>query len=76
MRTKTKIKTGKVEMPDEAFDDANAKVRISMFLPLLMVKDLKRLSLTPEHRGQYQVLMRDVLADWIAAQSAPKRKRA
>lgn len=70
-----KIKYGKVELSDESFDDANALIRVSMMLPLNMVKDLKKLSLTEKHSGKYQVLVRDILADWVEHQK-PKRKRA
>ena len=70
-----KIKYGKVELSKESFDDANALIRVSMMLPLNMVKGLKKLSLTERHSGKYQVLIRDVLADWIEHQK-PKRKRA
>lgn len=70
-----KIKYGKVELSEESFDDANALIRVSMMLPLNMVKDLKKLSLTEKHSGKYQVLIRDILADWIEHQK-PKRKRA
>jgi hypothetical protein len=70
-----KIKYGKVELSDESFDDANALIRVSMMLPLNTVKDLKKLSLTEQHGGKYQVLIRDILANWIDHQK-PKRKRA
>ena len=70
-----KIKYGKVELSDESFNDANALIRVSMMLPLNMVKDLKRLSLTDKHSGKYQVLIRDILTDWVD-HHRPKRKRA
>lgn len=70
-----KIKYGKVELSDASFDDANALIRVSMMLPLNIVKDLKKLSLTEKHSGKYQVLIRDILADWVDHQK-PKRKRA
>lgn len=70
-----KIKYGKVELSDASFDDANALIRVSMMLPLNMVKDLKKLSLTDKHSGKYQVLIRDILADWVEHQK-PKRRRA
>jgi hypothetical protein len=70
-----KIKYGKVELSDESFDDANALIRVSMMLPLNMVKDLKKLSLTEKHGGKYQVLIRDILMDWVEHHK-PKRKRA
>lgn len=70
-----KIKYGKVELSDESFSDENALIRVSMMLPLNMVKDLKKLSLTEKHSGKYQVLIRDILADWVEHQK-PKRKRA
>jgi hypothetical protein len=71
-----KIKYGKVELSDDSFDDANALIRVSMMLPLNMVKDLKKLSLTEKHSGKYQVLIRDILADWVEHHQKPKRKRA
>lgn len=70
-----KIKYGKVEVSGDSFDDKNALIRVSMMLPLNMVKDLKKLSLTEKHSGKYQVLVRDILNDWIEHQK-PKRKRA
>lgn len=70
-----KIKYGKVELSDEAFNDANALIRVSMMLPLNMVKDLKKLSLTDKHSGKYQVLIRDILTDWVDHHRS-KRKRA
>ncbi|MBL7544103.1 MAG: hypothetical protein JNL11_09810 [Bdellovibrionaceae bacterium] len=71
-----KIKYGKVELSDDSFDDTNALIRVSMMLPLNMVKDLKKLSLTEKHSGKYQVLIRDILADWVGDNQKPKRKRA
>lgn len=70
-----KIKYGKVEVSDDSFDDANALIRVSMMLPLNLIKDLKRLSLSEKHSGKYQVLIRDILTDWVEHQK-PKRKRA
>ena len=70
-----KIKYGKVELSDDSFNDENALIRVSMMLPLNMVKDLKKLSLTEKHSGKYQILIRDILANWVEHQK-PKRKRA
>jgi len=70
-----KIKYGKVGVSDDSFDDANALIRVSMMLPLNMVRELKKFSLTEKHSGKYQVLIRDILADWVEHQK-PKRKRA
>lgn len=70
-----KIKYGKVELSDESFNEANALIRVSMMLPLNMVKDLKKLSLTDKHSGKYQVLIRDILSSWVD-HNRPKRKRA
>jgi hypothetical protein len=69
-----KIKYGKVELSDESFDDANALIRVSMMLPLNTIKDLKKLSLSEKHSGKYQVLIRDILTEWVDHQK-PKRKR-
>ncbi len=70
-----KIKYGKVELSDDSFDDANALIRVSMMLPLNTIKDLKKLSLSEKHSGKYQVLIRDILTEWVEHQK-PKRKRA
>lgn len=70
-----KIKYGKVELSEASFDDTNAMIRVSMMLPLNMVRELKKLSLTDKHGGKYQVLIRDILTEWIEHQK-PKRKRA
>lgn len=68
-----KIKYGKVEFPDSEFDDTNALLRISMMLPLQLVKELKKLSLTEEHSGKYQVLIRDILNDWVNKHKGRKK---
>lgn len=64
-----KIKTGKVEIPDEDFKDENITAHISIRLPLNMLKELKHLALNEQYEGRYQVLMRDVLADYIKKNS-------
>lgn len=68
-----KIKTGKVEIPDEDFKDQNITAHISIRLPLDLVKALKKLSLTEEYEGRYQVLMRDVLNEFVQHQKGKKR---
>jgi len=73
---KQKIKYGKVELGDESFDNDNALIRVSMMLPLNLVQELKTLSLTPEHGGKYQVLIRDILLDYSQEHKKTKRKRA
>jgi hypothetical protein len=73
---KQKIKYGKVELGDESFDNDNALIRVSMMLPLNLVQDLKALSLTPEHGGKYQVLIRDILREYSHGHKKPKRKQA
>lgn len=48
-----------------------------MMLPLgSVIKELKRMSLTEEHGGKYQVLIRNILTEWVEAQKKPKKKRA
>ena len=69
-----KIKTGTLEIPDAEFDESNMTAHISIRLPLSLVKDLKRLSLTDEYQGKYQVLMREILTHWTESQKAPKKK--
>lgn len=71
-----KLKYGKVEIPAEDFKDENMSAHISMRLPLDLLNDLRALSLTPDHGGRYQVLMRDILTDWVKSQKTTKRKRA
>jgi hypothetical protein len=70
-----KIKYGNIELSEESFDEANALIRVSMMLPLGLVKDLKKLSLTEKHNGKYQVLIREILTDWVD-HNKPRRKRA
>jgi hypothetical protein len=70
-----KIKYGKVEVPLDNFDDANAVAHISIRLPLNLVKELKKLSLTEEHGGKYQVLIRDVLNEWVLKHQHRGKKR-
>lgn len=70
-----KIKYGNVELSDESFEEANALIRVSMMLPLGLVKDLKKLSLTEKHNGKYQVLIREILTEWVD-HNKPRRKRA
>ena len=72
---KRNIKTGKVEIPAEAFDDKNVTAHISIRLPMTLLKDLRRAALTEQYAGKYQVLIRDILADWVEHQK-PKQKRA
>lgn len=71
-----KMKYGKVEIPDKDFKDENALVRVSMMLPMNLVRELKKLSLTEDYNGKYQVLSRDILSDWVTGQKKPKKKRA
>lgn len=71
-----KMKYGKVEIPDKDFKDENALVRVSMMLPMNLVRELKKLSLTEDFNGKYQVLSRDILSDWVASQRKPKKRRA
>jgi len=71
-----KIKHGKIEIPDEDFRDENITAHISIRLPLLLVKNLKRLSLNEEYEGRYQTLIRDILTEWTEQHSDKKRKRA
>ena len=68
-----KIKTGKVEIPPEAFEDENVTAHISIRLPMTLLKGLRRAALTDQYAGKYQVLIRDVLSEWLAHQK-PKRK--
>ena len=69
-----KIKYGKVEFPAGEFDEAKVSAHISIRLPLSLLKELRRLSLTEEHGGRYQVLIRDVLADYVGKQQKSRKK--
>ena len=68
-----KIKYGNIDLPIENFDDSKAIAHISIRLPFLLVKELKRLSLTEEYGGKYQVLIRDILNDWTHRHKSKKR---
>lgn len=71
---KTKVKTGNVEIPIEDFNDGNITAHISIRLPLPLLKDLRRLALTEEFGGKYQVLIRDILSEYVAGAKKTKRK--
>lgn len=70
-----KVKTGNVEIPDEAFKDENVTAHISIRLPMTLLKNLRRAALTEQYAGKYQVLIRDILSDWVEHQR-PRRHRA
>ena len=67
-----KIKYGKVAIDPNEFDEATASIRISMMLPMKMYKALKSLSLNEAHEGKYQVLIKDILAQYILRQRLSK----
>ena len=69
-----KIKHGTVELGPEEFADETASIRISMMLPMTLYKELKRLALTEQHQGKYQLLMKDVLNQFVDSQSKKKTK--
>ncbi len=71
---KTKVKTRNVEVPKEDFDDANMTAHISIRLPLPLLKDLRRLALTEKFGGKYQVLIKEILAEYVTAIKKSKRK--
>lgn len=68
-----KIKTGNVNIPIEDFEDDNITAHISIRLPLNLVKDLKRLALTEEYEGRYQVLIRDILKSYSDKHKSKKK---
>ena len=68
-----KIKYGDINLPIENFDEAKTIAHISIRLPLPLIKELKRLSLTEEHGGKYQVLIRDILNEWVYKQRGKKK---
>ena len=69
------MKYGTIDFPDSEFDEEKALFRISLMLPLKLVKELRRLSLNEKFGGKYQVLIRTVLLEYAAAQSKKKKKR-
>jgi len=70
-----KIKTGKVEIPDEDFKDENITAHISIRLPLILVKELKHLALNAEYEGRYQILIRDVLTEYVRHSGKGKKTK-
>ena len=68
-----KIKYGNVDLPIENFDETKTIAHISIRLPLPLIKELKRLSLTEEHGGKYQVLIRDILNEWVGKHRGKKK---
>jgi len=71
-----KIKTGTVNVPIEEFDDENITAHISIRLPLNLVKDLKKLALTEEYEGRYQILIREVLQGFADKHRSKKKATA
>jgi len=67
-----KIKYGKINFGPDEFKDENVTAHISIRLPLVLLKELKRLSLNEEYEGRYQVLIRDVLQNYV--EKMPKKK--
>ncbi len=70
----SKIKTGSVNIPMEDFDNENIKAHISIRLLLSLVKELKRLASTEEYEGRYQVLIKEILSNYV--EKTPSKKRA
>ena len=68
-----KIKYGKVALTHDSFDSEKALIRVSMMMPLNLIKDLKKLSLNEKHGGKYQLLIRDVLTDWAQHQKKSRK---
>jgi hypothetical protein len=60
------------ETPKSKSQDSNELIRISLMLPQELVRDLKQLSLTKEHEGKYQVLIREVLVQYANRAKARK----
>lgn len=73
MRNK-KIKYGKINIGPGEFKDENALVRISIMIPMKTYKDLKKLSLTDGYRGKYQVMIRDILGNFVEKSHKAKKK--
>ena len=68
-----KIKTGSVNIPVENFNDENITAHISIRLPLILVKELKRLALNEEYEGRYHVLIRDILQAFTEKDKTKRR---
>ncbi|MFN3454622.1 MAG: hypothetical protein ACK41T_06635 [Pseudobdellovibrio sp.] len=70
---KNKIKYGKVELPARTFKEKSASIRISMMLPLPLYKELKRLAVSEEHEGKYQLLIKDILTQYVRKSKKSKK---
>ncbi len=73
---KKSVKYGKIELGPGEFRDENALIRISMMIPMVLYKDLKKLSLDEKYSGKYQVLIRDILTEYAEKQKGRKKKSA
>lgn len=73
---KKEIKYGTGNLPEEAFLDENVLIRVSLMLPMSLVKDLKKLALTDEFGGKYQTLARQILLDHTAYKKKSRGKTA
>ncbi len=69
-----KIKYGKINLNADEFRDENALIRISTMIPMNLYKDLKKLSLSDEYSGKYQVLIRDVLSAFVEKNEGKRKK--
>ena len=68
-----KVKTGKVNIPPQDFEEKNITAHISIRLPLNLVKDLKRLALNEDYEGRYQILIREILQNFVDKNSRNKK---
>lgn len=70
-----KIKYGNIQLSEDEFKDENALIRISMMIPVNIYKELKKLSLNEDCGGKYQLLIRDILNDYVQKHSSTKKKK-
>lgn len=65
---KMKFKTGKVEIPEDAFSPKNTKIRISMMIEADLLVAYKEAAKSTSH-GEYQTLMKEKLRAGIQQES-------
>lgn len=71
-----KNRRAKVELTQDDFKEENAVALVTMKLPFLTVKELKRLSFTDEFGGKYQLLIETILNKYIKSQQNKSKRRS
>lgn len=70
---KNKIQYGKVEVPDEAFQPKNAKFRVTMFIDLDLLNEIRKRA--SKRKLPYQTYINQTLREVVLGNAAEERIR-